>query len=229
MNNKKEKKNNFLIYLLTPLFIFILCVGILLVALIKPYNKASVYLNLAFMDEFKTNPNEDNGLIIKDGNIILDYTGETSSTGEITRPSFGEQFAVLRSDVLELDVPVYWGSSSELFERGACQATYSKLPGDSGNTIISAHEDTFFTELNKLVVGDVITLNTNYGEFSYTVTENITFKKTEKKYVSPTDETKLTLYTCKKDVLGASDTRIGVICELTEQKFYAQTEEAAEN
>lgn len=228
MNSKK--KNNSLILILTPVFLLMLCIGIILVASIKPYNKLSVYLNLVFMDEFKTNPSDGlSGLTIKDGNIILDYNGETSSEGELIRPSFGEQFAVLRSDALENSVPVYWGSSRELFERGACQATYSKLSGDIGNTVISAHEDTFFADLSNLVVGDTITINTNYGEFLYTVKETISFNKTSKKYVAPTDDIRLTLYTCKKDILGSSSERIGVVCELTEEKFYVQIEEDSEN
>lgn len=225
-----KKKNSILLYISTPVIVLLLCVGIAAVASIKPYNKASVYLNLAFMDDFKTAPNDGlNGLIIKDGDIQLDYTGETSEEGELIIPSFGEQFAVLRSENLGISVPVYWGSSRELFDRGACQATFSKLPGAVGNTVISAHEDTFFAELHNLTAGDIVTVNTNYGEFVYTVTETVSFKKTNKKYVNPTEDTRLTLYTCKKDVLGSSDERIGVVCELTEKKFYVQTEEAAES
>ena len=63
-------------------------------------------------------------------------------------------------------------------------------------------------------------LNTTYGEFKYKVTENISFNKKDGKYVSPSEESKLTLYTCKRNVLGSADERIGVICEPTEKKFY---------
>lgn len=228
MSNKGKK--NILLLVITPVILLFLCTAVLIVAMIKPYNKLSVYLNLAFMDEFKSNPNDGtNGLIIKDGDISLDYSGETSSEGTPVFPSFGEQFAVLRSSGFELSIPVYWGSTSELLDRGACQATFSKLPGVVGNTVISAHEDTFFAELKDLKEGDTVTINTSYGEFVYTVKETIQFTKTEKSYVSPTDDERLTLYTCKKDVLGSSDERIGVICEITEKKFYVQDEEADEN
>lgn len=225
-----SKKNNTLKLILTPIIMLFLCVAIVIAAMIKPYNKMSVYLNLVFMDEFKTNPNDGtNGLIIKDGDIKLNYSGETSDEGEVVFPSFGEQFAVLRSSKLDVSVPVYWGSTSELFERGACQATFSKLPGAIGNTVISAHEDTFFAGLQNLKEGDVITINTNYGEFTYTVSETVIFNKNEKKYVNPTDDERLTLYTCKKDILGSSDERVGVICSLTEKKFFVDAEKEAEN
>lgn len=217
-------KNKLLIFI-TPLILLLICCATAMVALIKPYNKVSVYLNLAFMDEFKTNPNDGSGLVIKDGTINTDYQGETANEGNITFPSFGQQYAVLSADSLENNIPVYWGCTNELFERGACQSTFSKVLGDSGNTVISAHEDTFFADLYKIKPGEKITLYTNYGCFIYEVSENISFKKTEKKYVNPGEEEKLTLYTCKKDILGSSDQRIGVVCKLIEKKFYLDTEE----
>lgn len=221
----KNNKGEFLLHLITPAIMLLICVGVLIVMAIKPYNKLSVYLNLAFMDEFQTNPDEGvAGLVIRENDIDTQYQGDTFEEGEIIRPVYGEQFAVLRSTGLDISVPVFWGSGRELFERGACQASYSKLPGDGGNVVISAHVDTFFSGLSNLRSGDTVTVNTQYGEFTYTVTELIEFKKTNKKYVSSTEEEILTLYTCKKDVLGASEDRIGVICELTEGKFYNEKE-----
>lgn len=221
----KNKKTSLLLHIITPLIVFLVCAGAILLISIKPYNKISVYLNLAFMDKFQTSPNEGvAGLVIRENDIDTNYKGDTFEEGEIVRPVYGEQFAVLKSSAFELSVPVYWGSGRELFERGACQASYSKLPGDSGNTVISAHVDTFFAELSKLKAGDTVTITTTYGEFTYEVSELIEFKKTNKKYVASKQEDILTLYTCKKDVLGASEDRIGVICTLTEEKFFIEKE-----
>ncbi len=220
----KTDKKKMLLYILTPIILLLLCVAIAVIAAIKPYNKISVYLNLAFMDEFKSNPGDGlGGLVIRDGEIVTDYNGEISDTGEAVMPKFGQQFAVLRCDAFDTSVPVYWGSSRELFTRGACQATFSKLPGVVGNTVISAHEDTFFADLSSVKVGDKITINTNYGEFVYEVTETVAFNKTNKKYVNSTKDERLTLYTCKKDVLGSSDERVGVVCMPIERKFYVDT------
>lgn len=225
--SKNKPKSSLLIYILTPVIILLICAAVIVIVSIKPCSKASVYLNLAFMDSFQHGAADENsGLVIQENDITLEYSGETSSSGEIVRPSFGEQFAVLSADALGINVPVYWGTGQELFSRGACQATYSKLPGETGNSVISAHTDTFFDKLKDLKMGDAVTVYTKYGEFQYKVTELISFNKTDKKYVSSTDETRLTLYTCKKDVLGASGERIGVICEPVSQKFYVQTEEA---
>ncbi len=217
-----SNKGSLALHIATPFIVCFLCLGIFLVAMIKPYDKLKVYTNLAFMDDFKITPDGTRGLVIKENEIVSDYNGETNETGEFIRPQFAELYAVIKSDAFELDVPVYWGSDRELFERGACQSSGSVLVGENGNTVISAHEDTFFSELNKLEIGDIITINTNYGQFTYKVKELIEFTKDNNKYVIPSEETKLTLYTCKKNVLGSSDERIGVICELTEKNFYSE-------
>ena len=220
-NTGKNKSKVIILHAVTPLIVAALSLGIMLTASIKPKDKMKVYLNLLFMDDLKTDPDEESkGLIIRENEIVEEYTGNTSDTGEFIRPRYGEMYAVITSEKLELDVPVYWGSDIDLFERGACQSTGSVIAGDKGNTVISAHEDTYFAKLSELEEGDTVTLKTNYGVFTYTVRERISFKKTSSKYVVPSEDDRLTLYTCKKDVLGSPDDRIGVICDLTEKKFY---------
>ena len=202
---KNNKKSYVPIHILTPIIVIIICVGILMLVLIKPADKIKVYANLAFMDELKNTPDTNSGLVIRDNNIVTDYNGQTWETGELIYPQFGELFAIIKSDAFSVDVPVYWGSESELFEKGACQSSGSSLIGSSGNSVISAHEDTYFAELKNLKEGDTLTVYTNY--------------------VAPSKDTKLTLYTCQKDVFGTSDKRVGVVCEITESKFYNKTGE----
>lgn len=216
-----KKKKNRVLHIATPLILSVICGAVTAVAMIKPYDRIKMYMHLAFMDDLKTSPdNKDSGLVIKDNEIIENYNGSTSEDGEFIRPAFGELYAVIDSSAFETDIPVYWGCNTELLERGACQAVGSKIIGDDGNTVISAHVDTYFASLEKLKEGDSLKLRTNYGEFVYTVREVITFNKNDGKYVSPTDDNRLTLYTCKKDILGNMEERTGVICDLSEKKFY---------
>ncbi len=224
-----SNKKNTALLIITPFIVLLICFAALAAVLIKPYDKIKMYLNLAFMDELKTAPeNKEAGLVIKENEIIEDYTGNVSDSGSFIRPTFGERYATLSCDALETDVPVYWGSSSQLFERGACQSSGSVIAGDDGNTVISAHVNTFFADLGNISEGDKITIKTNYGEFIYTVKEKITFDKSNNAYVSATKDNRLTLYTCKNDLFGNSDERIGVLCSLTEKKFF-ETEEAETN
>lgn len=228
--SEKKKKDDLIIHIVTPFIVLFLCVGIFIAAMIKPSDKLKVYLNLAFMDNLKSTPDSaGSGLIVRDNEIIDEYDGQTYESGEVIHPKFGEMYAVLTTSAFDISIPVYWGSNSELFEHGACQSSGSKILGEEGNTVISAHEDTFFSELYKLKTGDIVTLKTNYGEFVYKVKEIVSFNKKDSRYVSPSETSKLTLYTCKKDILGNADERIGVVCEPTEKKFYKKAGEGSSN
>lgn len=226
-NNKKSAKSAIL-YIATPFFAAAICVGITAVALIKPADKLKVFTNLAFMDSMKSGIADETGLVIRENEIDTEHEGETYNEGEVIRPKFGELYAILRSDDLELDIPVYWGSNAELLEHGACHSSSSVLAGQKGNSVISAHVDTYFADLDKLKKGDTVTLNTAYGEFIYKVREEISFESSDRKYVTISKDDRLTLYTCKNDILGASDQRIGVICDLEESRYYEPKKEANE-
>lgn len=223
-------KKNVILHIATPFLLLVICVGVLIIAMVKPADKLKVFVNIAFMDSLKSDPvNDDTGLVIRENEIKSDYDGETSETGEIIRPKFGERYATLENDTIGLDIPVYWGSNSELLEHGACHSSSSVIIGSKGNSVISAHVDTFFADLEKLKEGDIVTIKTNYGQFTYKVRETISFSSTNEKYVTPKDDNRLTLYTCKRDLLGASDQRIGVICDLEESRFYTNAKEEDES
>ena len=225
MKVNKNSKNNIPLHIITPVMLCIICAGITVAASIKPADKLKTYTNIAFMDSLKSDPlTQDSGLVIKDNDINVDYNGKTSETGEVARPAFGELYAIVSTDALGINIPVYWGTTTELLEYGACQSSSSAVFGTNGNSVISAHVDTYFADLIDIKNGDTVTVFTNYGKFTYTVRELIEFSSSDKKYIAPTKDDRLTIYTCKHDLLGASDKRTGAVCELTEKAFYTERE-----
>ena len=227
---EKKKKSRLPVYILTGVCLFILCSAVSIAALIVPYEKAKTYLGIAFMDQAKAAPGTSlEGLIIKENADINTDPAEKDLTeeGEIIRPAFGEQYAVLRCEAAQIEVPVFWGSDTELLEHGACQSSSSKVLGETGNVVISAHVNTFFANLSQMQPGDTAVLYTQYGVFTYTVRELVKFENTNKHYINPTETDQLTLYTCEAQVLGTSSTRVGVLCDLTSKQFYAASGEGA--
>ena len=213
-------------YFLTGVFLLLLCTAVSAAALIKPYEKAKTYLNIVFMDSMKIAPSTGlDGLVIKENDIPSGPAAseQLSDEGEVIRPAFGEQYASLECKERSIQAPVYWGSTTELLDRGACQSTSSKVIGETGNVVIDAHVNTFFANLSQMEIGDTVTLYTTYGIFTYQVTELVTFQNTDKTYVLPTETDRLTLYTCEAQVLGTSSTRVGVLCEPVSKQYYVQS------
>lgn len=216
--------------ILLPILITVLCGGIVLLCAIRPYEMAKTYLRIGFMDNSGTVSTTGGtaGLNIVETDIDTDYTGETAEEGDTVIAAYGSQCAVLESEAIDLYVPVYWGGGSELLEQGACQTPASVALGSTGNSVISAHVNTFFHDLNQLEVGDTVTAYTTYGKFTYEVTEQITFDASDKSYLNKTEDDRLTLYTCEMQLLGSSSKRVGVVCKLTDKAFYQTNEGGAQ-
>lgn len=221
----RKRRGGALPYLLTPFLLLLLAAGVLILCYsLAPAHQLQKYLNLAFMDNLKTT-SPSAGLNIIENEIDTAAPETTFETGEIDYPKFGEQYAKLTIDSIDLTVGVYYGVNPELLERGACQSTQSSIIGEVGNAVIDAHVNTFFSELADVKLGDTVEVYTNYGSFTYKVTELIEFNKENKHYLAVTDEEYLTLYTCKPQVLGSSDWRVGVRCEPVDKQFYTQSAE----
>lgn len=222
MSEKKNKPTPKAVLFTTPLLLAAVCISITAVVGITPYNKFETYLNIAFSDNIKSQTSAAESIVISETIDLFERNEDekVSSTGEVKYPSFGEQYAMLSCEAIGLNVPVYWGTSTELLKNGACQPSSSAAAGDKGNTVIDAHVNTFFADLDKLAEGDIVKINTSYGEFTYKVTGQAVFEKTSKKYISQGKTDKLTLYTCVKQILGSSSQRLAVICEPLEKNFY---------
>ncbi len=222
MSGKKQKKTPAAVLFVTPVLIFAVCVTLTAVIGVTPYNKFETYLSVAFSDNIRSQTSAADSIVVS-GDINLferDSSVSVSSTGKPVTPSFAQQYAMLSCEAVNMNVPVYWGSSDELLKNGACQMTSSAVIGAPGNTVIDAHVNTFFADLDKLKEGDTVKLNTSYGEFVYRVKTQAVFEKTDKKYVSQDKTDKLTLYTCVRQILGSSSQRLAVICEPVEKNFY---------
>lgn len=199
----------------TPVFILIICVVVICSVGVTPYNKISKYMSIIFMNNYNTTT-----ISAIDLNENSKHPLTYSSDGTIIYPYFGDQYAVITCENINLNAPVYWGSSDTLLQLGVCQYTSSSTIGEKGNVVLDAHVNTFFSELDKMETGDIVVLTTDYGRFTYKAKEIVYFEDDDITYISPTDDDRLTLYTCVMEMLGPSSTRIGVICELVSKEFY---------
>ncbi len=223
---KQKKCIPLAVRIFIPLFMTLLCSGIVLLCAVRPYEMVKTYLRIGFMDSNQTVPQGSGtaGLNIIEADIDTEYSGETSPTGEVIIPAYGSQYAILECKALDMYVPVYWGGGSELLEKGACQTPASSAVGNKGNSVISAHVNTFFHNLSDIKETDTVIIHTDYGRFTYEVTSLIKFDASDEKYLKKSEDDRLTLYTCEMELLGSSSTRVGAICKLVKSEFYSDKE-----
>jgi sortase A len=104
--------------------------------------------------------------------------------------------AVLRIPGIELEVPVYQGTTEHVLRRGAGLVEGTAFPGSTGNVGIAAHRDTHFRGLKDVAVGDVIELGTLDQTLVYRITAMEVVDPGDVRVLDDTGEPMLTLVTC---------------------------------
>ncbi len=217
----EKKRSGKLALFLTPFTVLAVSAAIITAVGYTPFRKAMRYTDVLFSAEAD---HEEIGKIKYDTKEVEE---ELDDGSKIIYPSFGSEYATLKIESIDLEAPVIWGDTSDLLQNGVCQYTGSSFIGLTGNVVLAAHCNTFFYYLGDMKPGDTAVLTTSYGEFTYRMTEQIMFKDTDNSYLYPTEEDRLTMYTCYGNLLGPTEDRIGVICELVEKKFFEDKENGA--
>ncbi len=97
---------------------------------------------------------------------------------------------------ISLDAMVLEGASRKQLKLGPGRITTSALPGQIGNSVITAHRDTFFRKIYELTQGDEILIRRNGEVFRYRVTGKKIVDPSDVSVLRPTKDAQLTLITC---------------------------------
>ncbi|QSO50453.1 class D sortase [Alicyclobacillus curvatus] len=88
------------------------------------------------------------------------------------QPERGTLIGHLTIPKLGLNAPVTQGTALSILAHSAGHLETSVLPGELGTTVIAAHDVTYFHHIDELKNGDIITVQTAQGTFTYKVTDH---------------------------------------------------------
>jgi sortase A len=100
---------------------------------------------------------------------------------------------------LEVDAPVVQGDGWEQLKKGVGQNIGSANPGQTGNVVLSAHNDVYgelFRFLDKLQPGDQVVLYTQQRQYTYIVDRTAIVEPTAVEVMAPTENPTVTLISC---------------------------------
>ncbi len=128
---------------------------------------------------------------------------------------WGELWAKLSIPSIGLEnKKVYVGESNAIYKKGIGKRFGTRFPGQGGNIVLGAHVTREFYDLQELIVGDRVIIETEYGVYVYEVYETVIFSIDDYHYVMNYDEgEKLTLYTCHPRGSAYRTERFGVLCK----------------
>ena len=207
MKTVQERRRYFFkqlgITLVIPIFLMVIGSMMILVPLWGMISDAMTYSSLIFY-----NPN-----------IEIKETSFTINDQTMYRPLIGEQFATLSIDSVSLEVPILQGEGNAELRKGAGHYVLSLLPGEGGNVVLSGHREAAFYALKDVVLGDQVTVKTDYGTYSYQISDIYITTPDDTTPTEPTDTERLTMYTCYPFIkYGPTPERYVVVADLLEIK-----------
>lgn len=102
---------------------------------------------------------------------------------------------------ISVDLMLVEGTTSKDLNWGAGHMTSTPMPGDNGNTAIAGHRNytfgSYFSRLEEVKIGDIITIDYNKQEYSYEIYDIFTVLPEDSSVLGqPEGEAIVTLITC---------------------------------
>jgi sortase A len=126
----------------------------------------------------------------------LESSEPTQLPVEIVQPTVGDVIGSLWIPRLKRTLDIIEGTGAKELKIGVGHYVGSVLPGISDNSVLAGHRDSVFRNLGTLKLGDLMTIQTDYGRFVYEVHKNRIVKADDKTVIVPTSDSLLTLSTC---------------------------------
>lgn len=111
-------------------------------------------------------------------------------------PETGETAGILHIPKLEADLPIVEGTHEDELAKGVGHYSGTAYPLQNDQIVLSGHRDTVFRRMGELEIGDILTIQLPYGDFSYKITETEIVPADDRTIIVPHDEEVLTLTTC---------------------------------
>ena len=147
-----------------------------------------------------TPPNSPGGAQPNQAEIPAHLLPLYQSLAAIPIPTPGPEQAIqIQIPIINIDAPVVQGDGWEQLKKGVAQHTGSADPGQSGNMVLSAHNDVYgeiFRYLDQLERGDQIIVYTPQHSFTYIITSIQIVAPTDVEVMASTSDPTVTLISC---------------------------------
>jgi len=125
---------------------------------------------------------------------------------------------------IDLESVVVEGTTRKKLLLGPGHLTETPLPGTTGNSVITAHRDTFFRNIHELEKGDTVLVQRDGKTYRYQVFGKKVVEPDDMSVVRPVKDSQLTLITCYPTYyIGPAPKRLVVFSRLVADEAHAQT------
>lgn len=155
-------------YLGTPLLYCGICLA-LTALMLYPFRSI---ISLSGM--LVTNGQAQDELVELDIEDLSDVSGGILKGSEVAFPEYNQNIGTLsvaNEDGTYLTCDLYFGDNDKALKKGAGIYSGSIAPGYGSTVLIAGHNHTYFKPMKQAAVGDIVTITTYYGVYTYRLRE----------------------------------------------------------
>ncbi len=169
-------------------------------ALVQPTLTPTPLIMAVVLPSGHTPPNSPGGVQPNEAEIPEHLRPLVQTLADLPVPTPGPQQAVrIQIPAIGVDAPVVQGDGWEQLKKGVGQHVGGPNPGESGNIVLSAHNDVFgeiFRDLERLKEGDSVVLFTSQQAYTYVIRRTQILEPTQTEVMAPTTDSVVTLISC---------------------------------
>jgi sortase A len=129
----------------------------------------------------------------------------------------GDQIGSLSIPTLQLNLPIFHGTSENELKKGVGHYVKSGMPGENRHTVLAGHRDTVFRSLASIEKDEEILIKTSDGKYLYKVLDRGIVDKDDRTVLVEKPTETLTLITCYPfRYIGSAPKRFIVTAKLVE-------------
>ncbi len=169
-------------------------------AIAQPTLTPTPLISAVVLPSGHTPPNSAEGAQPNDSEIPEHLKPLVQSLANLPVPTPAPEQAIrIQIPAIGVDAPVVQGDGWEQLKKGVAQHIGTANPGQTGNVVLSAHNDIFgeiFRYLDKLQPGDEVIVFTNQKQYTYVVDGTRVVEPTAVEVMAPTGSPVVTLISC---------------------------------
>lgn len=210
-------RKSWVAYIVMPLVFACITIGSLYgvgSALLSPYKEMASWF---FTKSEENEANRDlysQAISSAQSGVSAQDSAETQTIDKqaITYPYPGDRYGEISIEGTTVSAPLYYGDDTATLNKGV--GTYKDdvgvgIPGEGKTILLAGHNNTFFNGLQQVEVGDIVTIETHYGTYTYEVTDmQVKDYQDSTAYDFTRTDENLIMYTCYPfDALGFTPDR----------------------
>lgn len=138
-----------------------------------------------------------NEALVKDIKNLVSDSDIVVSKSKIKVPKEGDRYATIRVDRVNFKKPLFYGDNDVILNLGIGHYMGSSLPGEGKPILLAGHNGTEFYQLQNMKKGDIVKIETSWGDYTYKIHDMETIdKKDFDATILNEDKNELLMYTC---------------------------------